>query len=332
MDEPSTSTGKRSLQVFDSDGFKRPKLNLTVKNAGNTDTTSLALKTFATMEESSSDPSNRSRRHRVNFESLDAYTRHKLLVNYYVLTNPGKVQETFSRDRSNDKNDFTVLLENHRFIWSEDDLSSATLTWGQRVAKKYYDKLFKEYCIIDLSRYTENKFGMRWRSEPEVVDGKGQFSCGAKRCPVRGGLTSWEVLFSYVEVGEKKSALIKVRLCPECSDKLNYHHLHQKAKLKKRKSKKKSKKEHPPKDKAESTEPSSSTKMIINPSFRIKEEILTDTEGDQDGSHKSGPTSDDTNYQDLIDQIWKQPVKLEPEETEATLEEEVDDYLNQLFL
>lgn len=25
------------------------------------------------------------------------------------------------------------------------------------MAKKYYDKLFKEYCICDLSRYKENK-------------------------------------------------------------------------------------------------------------------------------------------------------------------------------
>jgi len=28
---------------------------------------------------------------------------------------------------------------------------------GKRLAKKYYDKLFKEYCIADLSHYKENK-------------------------------------------------------------------------------------------------------------------------------------------------------------------------------
>jgi hypothetical protein len=27
----------------------------------------------------------------------------------------------------------------------------------KRLAKKYYDKLFKEYCIADLSRFKENK-------------------------------------------------------------------------------------------------------------------------------------------------------------------------------
>lgn len=35
-------------------------------------------------------------------------------------------------------------------------------------------------------------------------------------------LQSWEVNFAYVEVGEKKNALVKVRLCKDCSYKLNY--------------------------------------------------------------------------------------------------------------
>ena len=32
-----------------------------------------------------------------------------------------------------------------------------TIYREKRMAKKYYDKLFKEYCITDLSRYKENK-------------------------------------------------------------------------------------------------------------------------------------------------------------------------------
>ena len=43
----------------------------------------------------------------------------------------------------------------------------------KEMSKKYYDKLFKEYCIGDLSRYKENKIALRWRIEREVVDGKG---------------------------------------------------------------------------------------------------------------------------------------------------------------
>ncbi|XP_053548889.1 protein FRA10AC1 [Bombina bombina] len=94
----------------------------------------------------------------------------------------------------------------------------------KKLAKKYYDKLFKEYCIADLSKYKENKFGFRWRVEKELVSGKGQFSCGNKRCDEKEGLKSWEVNFGYVEHGEKKNALVKLRLCPECSYKLNFHH------------------------------------------------------------------------------------------------------------
>lgn len=39
----------------------------------------------------------------------------------------------------------------------------------------------------------------------------GQFECGAKKCMERDGLRSWEVNFAYVEHGEKKNALVKLR-------------------------------------------------------------------------------------------------------------------------
>lgn len=91
------------------------------------------------------------------------------------------------------------------------------------MAKKYYSKLFKEYCICDLSRYKENKVALRWRIEQEVVLGKGQFICGNKVCDQKEGLNSWEVNFNYVERGERKNALVKLRLCEKCSKKLNHH-------------------------------------------------------------------------------------------------------------
>lgn len=120
-----------------------------------------------------------------------------------------------------------------------------------------------------------------------------------------------------MERGESMLTLIKVRLCPFCSEKLNYKHAHEKAKKKKAK---------PKKSKA-ATETSTETSSggFFNSAITIKEEILTDAE-----DHHPNPNSG--NYEDLIDQIWKKPVKLEPEETETTLEEEVDDYLNQLFV
>lgn len=45
----------------------------------------------------------------------------------------------------------------------------------KRLSKKYYDKLFKEYCICDLSRWQEKKIAMRWRIDKEVVSGKGKY-------------------------------------------------------------------------------------------------------------------------------------------------------------
>lgn len=50
----------------------------------------------------------------------------------------------------------------------------------------------------------------------------GQFTCGSLRCDETKGLQSWEVNFAYMEQGEKKNALVKVRLCERCSDRLNY--------------------------------------------------------------------------------------------------------------
>ena len=38
-----------------------------------------------------------------------------------------------------------------RFLRSEDEMVGDT--WEKKVAIKYYDKLFKEYCLADLSRH-----------------------------------------------------------------------------------------------------------------------------------------------------------------------------------
>ena len=34
-----------------------------------------------------------------------------------------------------------------------------------RMAVKYYNKLFKEYCIADMSRYKTGQIGLRWRTQ-----------------------------------------------------------------------------------------------------------------------------------------------------------------------
>jgi protein FRA10AC1 len=71
---------------------------------------------------------------------------------------------------------------------------------------------------------------MRWRTKTEVVDGKGQFICGNIHCDKKEKLTSWEVNFAYVEDGERKNTLVKLRICPKCSDKLNYRKRQRKVK------------------------------------------------------------------------------------------------------
>jgi hypothetical protein len=40
----------------------------------------------------------------------------------------------------------------------------------------------------------------------------GQFICGEKRCDEKEHLRSWEVLFSYVEHGKKRDALVKLSM------------------------------------------------------------------------------------------------------------------------
>lgn len=90
----------------------------------------------------------------------------------------------------------SYLQENHRFLWDEKASIEAEKNWDARLAKRYFDKLFKEYCIADLSQYEKNRIAMRWRTEEEVKNGKGQFICGSKKCDEREDLSSWEVRFS----------------------------------------------------------------------------------------------------------------------------------------
>ncbi|CAG9860065.1 unnamed protein product [Phyllotreta striolata] len=162
---------------------------------------------------------------------LTPYDIHKLLINDYILKKPGDTS-LLKRDTSQDKNDYDVIVENHKFLWDDEDSAD---TWEEQFAKRYYNKLFKEYCIGDLSRYKENKIALRWRVEKEVISGKGQFVCANKKCEEEERLTTWEVNFGYIECGEKKNALVKIRLCPDCSKKLNYHSKKKEVKRLKRK-------------------------------------------------------------------------------------------------
>ncbi|XP_031699778.1 protein FRA10AC1 [Anarrhichthys ocellatus] len=265
------------------------------------------------------------RNRRAHLISLNAFERHKKFVGDYILYYGGQMAD-FNRSVATDKTDLDVLRENHRFLWRDED--EEDMTWEKDLAKKYYDKLFKEYCIADLSRYKENKFGFRWRTENEVVSGKGQFQCGNKRCEKQEGLKSWEVNFAYVEHGEKKNALVKLRLCPECSFKLNYHHKRKEVKAKTKKVSDENQ-EPPQKMKKEKKRKRSSShsrkhkrKRRRNPSgSSSSSEELKDSDKDSDAGDEPGGQSDGDH--------WRGPA---PAVEEKSREEEFDDYFEDMFL
>uniref|UniRef100_A0A7S3QZV7 Protein FRA10AC1 n=1 Tax=Dunaliella tertiolecta TaxID=3047 RepID=A0A7S3QZV7_DUNTE len=165
-----------------------------------------------------------------NFMGMTAHQRHQLLISDYMkyyggaaeAAAAGGLEAQAASHRANQlrQTDMSALQQGHRFIRTAEDDAEDTL--AARLAQKYYSRLFKEYCIADLSRYRESKLGLRWRSQKEVVAGKGHFSCGAKGCDAKDGLVSYEVNFAYQEAGREKQALVKLRVCPECAFKLNY--------------------------------------------------------------------------------------------------------------
>ncbi|KAK2705966.1 hypothetical protein QYM36_016101 [Artemia franciscana] len=146
-------------------------------------------------------------RHRSSFFSMTAYDRHKQMINNYFLYYKGSTS-ALQQDRSRLKRDSDIVREHHQFLWESNEEAQS---WEKRLAKKYYDKLYKEYCICDLRFYKENKVALRWRTEKELVEGKGQFSCGEKHCSEKDHLRTWEVNFAYAEHGQKKNALVKLQ-------------------------------------------------------------------------------------------------------------------------
>lgn len=244
------------------------------------------------------------KRLRYQMSNLTVYERHKLLINHYVLYYPGSTS-LLQRDGSRDKRDIDVIKENHKFLWDGTDTPD---TWEQELAKKYFDKLFKEYCICDLSRYKENKVGMRWRIEKEVLDGKGQFSCGEKRCEEVEDLRTWEMNFSYIEQEEKKNALVKLRLCRECSYKVNYYH-------KRKEVTKKSRDKHR----------SFKRKWQKKQKYEKRQKL----EAEEEETVVESDNSQVTEETESEDNIWKGPAKITEEKSR---EEEFEEYLEDLFL
>jgi len=146
-------------------------------------------------------------------ESIDPYRRHKQIMASF---------EEKSEEALEAKTYVDILKENHRFLRTEEDDDGS---WDACFAKRYYDRLFKEYVICSLKGYKRGEVGFRWRTKAEVISGRGQFSCGNRTCIDEENLRSYEVNFEYEENGIGKQALVKVRLCISCAFRLNYKHL-----------------------------------------------------------------------------------------------------------
>lgn len=112
-----------------------------------------------------------------------------------------------------------LAITHHEFIRSDggavgserDKEHAARIAWGQ---------MHKEYALADLSRWRERKVGLRWRTEAEVLSGKGQFQCASVTCDGVLALHSYELPFRYIENAVQKEALVKVRVCGSCAPKL----------------------------------------------------------------------------------------------------------------
>ncbi|PIL35376.1 hypothetical protein GSI_02102 [Ganoderma sinense ZZ0214-1] len=127
--------------------------------------------------------------------------------------------------------EFDILKGSHKFLREDDEVPEHQLSWDERLAKKYYSSLYREYAVCDLKHYKSGNFALRWRTEEEVLSGAGETTCGNTRCPlhkefpggeddIRPALTTLELPFSYSEHGESKFALVKVVLCSRCCKKL----------------------------------------------------------------------------------------------------------------
>ncbi|KAF3942506.1 hypothetical protein ABW19_dt0207309 [Dactylella cylindrospora] len=172
-----------------------------------------------------------------------AYARHiqKCLqyVDYYGGSVPTALKGKTERD----------LLE-EEFEFLRDDIGSdgSDKDAGKEIAKKYYENLFREFALIDLSRWRDGQVALRWRTKQEVLQGIGQFTCASLTCPrhsrpeekeerdeidafildaIPGDkneddaeLETFEMNFGYVEKGVKKNALVKVCVCTRCARKL----------------------------------------------------------------------------------------------------------------
>lgn len=147
--------------------------------------------------------------------------RHNQLIHIYR-EHTNNSSSTSNRTTVFSASDRKTLEEQHEFVRDDDDDEANAGDWGVRMARKYWNKMFKEYAICDLTLFQTGRIGMRWRVEKEVILGKGQFVCGNKHCDSTMDLHSYEIPFTYMEKVVSKTELVKCRVCLECAKVTNY--------------------------------------------------------------------------------------------------------------
>ncbi|TMW44953.1 hypothetical protein DOY81_009970 [Sarcophaga bullata] len=263
----------------------------------------------------------------VSLKALSDKERHDYILKTFILN------KNYTAEKRNHKRDIDVIREHHRFLWDGHSESAGEDSWEVRLAKRYYDKLFKEYCIADLSRYKENKIALRWRTETEVVAGIGQFQCGSRKCPEKDHLRSWEVNFAYQEQGERKNALVKLRLCPEHSQQLNYTSKKREIKRLKRQERHQAKESRQGSRRKPNKSSKKSDEEIVGEdiSQNKSNESILDSGDENDSEDLNTRVKDDDDQVEMgnAEDIWnkKTDVEIEPLSRESEFERYLEDML-----
>lgn len=161
---------------------------------------------------------------RRRLRALSPRSRHEALLRAHDAwfgTDSARNVGSAMRDAAYETTDEEAMRREHAFLRCEEADGARKGDWGVALARRYYERLVKTYAVCDLSSAGGGRVGMRWRTEKEVREGKGQFTCGERKCEEHRGLETYECHFKYKEKGERKQALVKVRVCRRCAEKLN---------------------------------------------------------------------------------------------------------------
>lgn len=90
-------------------------------------------------------------RDRPSLLALDAYSRHKRLINEYILCHPGAATALKQRDTSKDRTDLDVIRQNAKFLWDE---TAEPATWEQ-VSLTFGSNLLMMFNTVTIASFAE---------------------------------------------------------------------------------------------------------------------------------------------------------------------------------